>query len=119
MTAQEFAFVGAPQLGGGERVVSLRNAGDQAHELVLAELAPGKTVDDVVKFFQTPPGKGGPPPMILHGGPTIQPGLTATSRFTLEAGKQYAFICTVPDFSDRPPTPHVLKGMYTQAFGAG
>ena len=119
VTAQEFAFLNVPsQLGAGDHVLAMRNAGEQEHELNLAELAPGKTVDDIVAFMQQPPGQGGAPPMTLHGGVLMQPGLSATARFTLEAGKQYAFVCLVPDFSDNPPTPHVVKGMYSQAFTA-
>ena len=122
VTGQEFAFLNAPQLSAGEHVVSFRNAGKQEHELVLAELLPGKTVDDVVAFFRVPPGREpgteGAPPMKLQAGPVIQPGLTAAGRFRVEAGKQYAFICTVPDFSDDPPIQHIVKGMYTQAFTA-
>ncbi len=117
VTAQEFAFLNAPsQLAAGDHVLQMRNAGKQEHEMNLAELAPGKTVEDIVAFMKAPPGQGGPPPMTLHGGIVMQPGLSAATRFTLEAGKQYAFVCMVPDFSDTPPTPHVVKGMYTQAF---
>lgn len=114
VTAQEFAFLNVPQLGAGEHVIEMRNAGKQEHELNLAELAAGKTVADIVEFMKQPPA--GPPPMTLRGGVIMQPGLSATTRFTLEAGKQYAFVCMTPDFSDTPPTPHVVKGMYTQAF---
>ncbi|MDP8957503.1 MAG: hypothetical protein M3N24_11220 [Actinomycetota bacterium] len=118
VTAQEFAFLNVPQLGAGDHVLSMRNAGKQEHEFNLAELAPGKTVQDIVEFMKQPPGQGGAPPMILHGGALMQPGLSATARYTLEPGKQYALVCLVPDFSDTPPTPHVVKGMYTQAFTA-
>jgi hypothetical protein len=118
VTGQEFAFVDAPELGAGDHTVSFSNTGEQEHEMNLIELLPGKQVDDVVEFYSAPPGQGGPPPMIRHGGPLLQPGMTATSRFTLEEGKEYAFICAVPDFSDQPPTPHLVKGMFTESFTA-
>lgn len=119
VTAQEFAFLNVPQLDAGDHVVGMRNTGKQEHEMNLAELAPGKTVDDIVEFMKQPPGQGGAPPMTLHGGVLMQPGLSATARFTLEAGKQYAFVCMVPDFSETPPAPHIVKGMYSQAFTPG
>jgi len=118
VTGQEFAFVDAPELAAGEHSVSFSNTGEQEHELNLIELVAGKSIEDVVEFFRAPPGQGGPPPMVRHGGPLLQPGMTAMSRFTLEEGKEYAFICAVPDFSDSPPMPHLVKGMFTESFTA-
>jgi hypothetical protein len=114
--AQEFEFVDVPDLGPGENSISFTNSGEQEHEINLIELLPGTAIEDVLDFYRTPPGEGGPPPIVAHGGVIAQPGLTATTRFTLEPGKQYAFVCAVPDFTERPPVPHLLKGMYTEPF---
>jgi uncharacterized cupredoxin-like copper-binding protein len=117
VTATEFAFDGIPELGAGEHVVALDNAGEQEHELNLVELAEGKTIDDVIAHYSGPPGQG-EPPMRNLGGPLINPATSqqVLSRFELEAGKSYAFICAVPDFSEQPPTPHVVKGMHSAVF---
>ena len=105
-----------PELSAGEHVLEFQNVGKQEHELNLVELLPNTTVNDVVDFYSAPPGQGGEPPMIRLGGAIAQPGLTAAARFTVEEGKQYAFICAVPDFTESPPIPHIVKGMLSSAF---
>lgn len=118
VVASEFAFDDVPDLTAGEHLVALDNTGEQEHELNLIELAAGKTIDDVIAFYSGPPGAGDPPMRNL-GGPLVNPATSqqVVGRFRLEAGKDYAFICAVPDFSDEPPTPHVVKGMHTSTFG--
>lgn len=117
VTAVEFAFEGVPELEAGEHILALENTGEQEHELNLIELGDGKTIDDVIASYSGPPGQG-ERPMRNLGGPLMSadaPG-TVLGRFQLEAGKEYAFICAVPDFSEQPPTPHIVKGMHSSSF---
>lgn len=119
VTGHDFAFAGVPtDLEAGEMTVEFKNEGEQEHELNLVELEGSATVDDVAEFFLAPPGQGGAPPMRQLGGALIGAGVRApaVTTYRLEAGKRYAFICGVPDFSSEPPTPHVAKGMRSQEF---
>lgn len=117
VVAMEFAFGDIPDLPAGDHLLALENDGEQEHELNLVELGDGATIEDVVDYYSGPPGQGDPPMRNL-GGPLINPATSqpVVGRFRLEAGKEYAFICAVPDFSEQPSKPHVVSGMYSQTF---
>ncbi len=93
-------------------MVGLRNDGKQLHEINLVELAPGKTVDDVVKWYRQP---AGPPPMASLGGVAVKPGEEGVTTLELKSGSTYAFVCAIPDVLG-DFAPHVTKGMVTAPF---
>lgn len=114
VTASDFAFSPPPRLEPGTDVLRLRNEGQQLHEINLVELAPGKTVDDVVAWYGRP---SGPSPMCSLGGVAVKPGEEGTTTLDLTAGTTYAFVCAIPD-TRGDFAPHVAKGMFTQPFTA-
>jgi uncharacterized cupredoxin-like copper-binding protein len=110
VTATDFAFDSTPALKAGANIVGLRNDGRQLHEINLVELAPDKTVDDVVAWYRQP---SGPPPMRSLSGVAVKPGEEGTTTLDLQEGRTYAFICAIPDVLG-DFAPHVTKGMSTQ-----
>ena len=79
--ATDFGLSQVPQLKPGTNVVGLRNDGKQLHGINLVELAPGKTVGDVVKWHRQP---GGPPPMASLGGVAVKPGEEGVTTLELK-----------------------------------
>jgi uncharacterized cupredoxin-like copper-binding protein len=112
VTATDFALTELPGLQPGTNTVRLRNQGKQLHEMNLVELAPGRTVDEVVRWYRSPTG---PPPMTSLGGAAVKPGEEGVSTLELRSGRTYAFICVIPDVLG-DFVPHLFKGMYTPAF---
>lgn len=113
----EFSFRDVPEeFEAGEVDIEFTNEGVEEHELNLAALEPGKTIDDVIAFYEAPPGASGPQPMRTLGGGLIGAGVRepVVATYTFEAGKEYVFVCQVPDFSDGPPVPHAVKGMHSE-----
>lgn len=62
---KDFAFEMPAEVKAGKQTWEIKNAGPQLHEMVIFKLAPGKTMDDVGAFFQSP---AGPPPFEAVGG---------------------------------------------------
>jgi hypothetical protein len=105
----DFAF--DKPLTAGTHTVRVDNAGPQAHELVVAELAPGKSAADFVKWETG--GEKGPLPANrwLGGVAGIDNGKSATFTLTLKPGN-YLVICFWPDAKDGKP--HLVHGMIKQ-----
>jgi uncharacterized cupredoxin-like copper-binding protein len=112
VVATDFGLAQVPHLEAGSNVVALRNDGKQLHEVNLVELAPGKTVDDVVRWYRQP---AGPPPMTSLGGVAVKPGEEGVARMELKRGSTYAFVCAIPDVLG-DFAPHITKGMFTSSF---
>jgi hypothetical protein len=98
----------------GRHVVKVVNQAAQGHELILAQLAPGKTVQDMVHFIEglekgTPTGP--PPGMPYSGIGFMAPGQVNYLTLDLQPG-EYGEICVVPDAKDGKP--HVMHGMVAQ-----
>lgn len=104
----EFAFEGPDTLPAGATTLELDNQGDQVHELAVAQLLDGKTIDDVNALLK----KGIPskPPKWVKSmeGTGAGPGETGTVDLDLEPG-DYVFLCFVPDKESKKP--HVALGM--------
>ena len=82
--------------------------GRQPHELILSELAPGKTSADFAHWIET---QEGPPPVQPYGGATdLPPGGTIVLDVKLEPGRCSA-VCRVRDAVDGQP--HDQHGMTT------
>jgi hypothetical protein len=110
--AFDFALGIAPPFEAGTNSVTLENRGKQIHEIDLVELAPGKTVEDMVAWAAK---LEGPPPGRFLGGPAVRDGLSVTTTFEMRSGTRYALVCIVPD-SLSDGKPHITKGMYTPEF---
>jgi hypothetical protein len=110
MTLRDYAFDLSAPITAGTRTIRVRNAGPQAHEVLIARLAPGATAAQLLAFIEKP--TGGPPPGAPLGGTTGM----ATGRendVTIEFTRgEYAFICFVPD--DKDGKPHLAHGMVRQ-----
>jgi hypothetical protein len=104
----EFAFEGPDTLPAGATTLELDNQGEQVHELAVAQLLDGKTIDDVNALLK----KGVPskPPKWVKSmeGTGAGPGESGTVDLDLEPG-DYVFLCFVPDKESKKP--HVALGM--------
>jgi hypothetical protein len=108
----DYAFAVSGSLSAGTHRLTLENVGPQPHEVVVAQLAPGKTPADIVKWeaggLKTPPPiahfLGGVSPMDANG--------TASFPLTLEKG-DYVLICFVPDKDGRSHAAHGMIQPFT------
>lgn len=109
VTERDFAFDAPATIPAGLRTLEVRNIGAQSHELSLARLDPGYTVQDVLAALQQ--GQEGPPPPWVHKATSIEPqgpGLTQWVTLNLTPGT-YAMLCFMPDVNTG--MPHALEGM--------
>ncbi|HEX3160110.1 MAG TPA: hypothetical protein VHQ45_16435 [Gemmatimonadaceae bacterium] len=109
MTLSDYAFETDVPLTAGKHVIRVETKAAQPHEVVLAELAPGKTVQDLVAWMEK---QEGPPPGKPIGGVAgLMPGTAAVFPVDLAPG-EYAMICFIPDAKDGKP--HFVHGMMKQ-----
>ena len=106
MTLHDYGYTLSAPLAAGHRIIEVRNAGPQGHEVELVRLAPGKTAADVLAWLRDE--QGPPPGEPLGGVSPLAPGSVAWFDADLVAG-QYALICFLPDSADRKP--HYQHGM--------
>ena len=105
-TLFDYGFRLSQPVKAGARTIRVYNAGKQAHEVELIQLAPGATAASVLEWM----GKmeGPPPGKALGGVAGIEPG--ASQSFTADFTKgKYALICFLPDKKDGKP--HFAHGM--------
>lgn len=95
----------------GRHTLNVVNDAAQAHEVVLIELPPGKTVGDFTKWVDKDLMKGPPPGMPIGGMTALAKGRSGVTRVTLKAGR-YGMICFAPDAKDGKP--HFAHGMTTE-----
>jgi hypothetical protein len=106
MTLSDYAFALSKPLRAGRQLVRVRNSASQPHEVVVVQLAPGKTAGDVVAWLAK---QEGPPPGAPMGGTTpMAQGEENIATLDLAPGK-YALLCFVPDARDGKE--HVAHGM--------
>jgi hypothetical protein len=109
MTLDDFSFTLDKPLAAGRRVLRVRNAAAQAHEVFIMQLAPGKTIQDVLAWSAK---MDGPPPGAPLGGTTGIPQNGSNDIvLDLKAGN-YALLCFYPDAKDGKE--HVKHGMFKQ-----
>ncbi len=107
VSAKEFSYTTDFKAKAGEQIITLKNDGTQAHEIVLTEFAPGKGPGDLEAYFKKPDG---PPPATFYGGPAVAKGGEVSWKTpALIAGKSYLFMCLIPDDADG--VVHAAKGM--------
>jgi hypothetical protein len=110
VTTFDYGFKFSKPLTPGHHTIGVASSGKQEHEVELVQLAPGKTVKDVLAWLggdmkTPPPGKP------MGGVVGILPGQHATFDADLTAG-DWGVICFVPDIKDGKP--HFMHGMVTQ-----
>ena len=107
----DYDFVLSQPLTAGKHVVRVENAGAQAHEIVIAALAPGKTLADFVAWEKG--GEKGPLPTgeWVGGVTTLDVGGHSQFATTFKPGS-YLLLCFWPDAKDGQP--HILHGMAKQ-----
>jgi hypothetical protein len=107
----EYDFQLSQPLTAGRHVVRVDNAGAQAHEIVIAALAPGKTLRDFIAWEAG--GEKGPLPTgeWLGGVTTLDVGGHGEFATTFKPGS-YLLLCFWPDAKDGKP--HIMHGMAKQ-----
>lgn len=108
----DYAFGLSTPITKGHHVIAVQNDAAQAHEVVVVQLAPGKTIADVAKWVDKDLMKGDPPGKPIGGMAGIAKGQSATFPMDFAPGN-YGIICFAPDAKDGKP--HSQHGM-TQAF---
>lgn len=106
----DFAFDFPSTVAAGTRTIRVANRSmSEPHEIILARLGTGKTVDDLAGWIDN---MDGPPPAEFMGGvAAIDPGESAVFTADLTPG-EYALIC--PLRKGEGDTPHHLRGMLRQ-----
>lgn len=109
VSAHDYTWDGLETLKAGDQTVKFVNTGKENHEAAMFELAPGKTIDDLKKFFTATGPPTGPPPFIGLPGISgeVPVGQDATVKLTLKPATTYAVFC----FVGNAKGPHFLQGM--------
>lgn len=106
----EYAFTTTTDITAGTHTVRIVNRGSQPHELLLARLDSGVTVEQLIRWVDG--GMHGRPPGVPLGGTSgMVPGAHADLTFDFTPG-DYAFICFFPDANDG--REHAQHGMFKQ-----
>ncbi len=116
ISGNEYAFTAPDTIAPGMTRMTLSNTGAQMHQVVLAQLADGKTLEDLMAFMQANPTSDPDFVTWVGGVGAIAPGQSASSVQDLAAGT-YVLLCFVGDIGD--PTPHIAKGMSKTLVVAG
>lgn len=91
----------------GDVAFQVRNDGQQPHEMAIAKLPEGLSLEEVLQS-EDPEALGVEFPAFFF---PIEPGTEATwTVLDLEPGR-YGYACFVPDANDPEGTPHAFKGM--------
>ena len=109
LTLSDYTFTLSKPLVAGRQLIKVENVAGQPHEVVLVQLAPGKTIEDVGKWVMDM--KGPPPGKPIGGIPAFRAGKNTFFDATLEPG-DYGMICFIPDAKDGKP--HFTHGMAKQ-----
>jgi len=113
ITMSDFTFEMPATLPAGRNLYRVVNQGPQTHEWNVVQLAPGKTMEDVKAFFDSPPSgpPPGPPPGKPIGGMNgLGKGLSGIAVLDLKPGA-YAAMCLIPDQSRPHGDTHLHLGM--------
>lgn len=109
MVLDDYRFTLDQPLTAGKHVIRVENNAEQPHEVVLVQLAPGKTPHDVVAWIEKP--EGPPPGKPLGGVAGMVKGTVVNFPVDLAPG-DYGFLCFLPDAKDK--APHFVHGMVQQ-----
>jgi uncharacterized cupredoxin-like copper-binding protein len=104
----DYSFTLDKPLAAGHRVLKVVNDAQQPHELVMVQLAPGKTIADLGNWVDKDMMKGPPPGRPVGGMSGMDNGRSGSFPVDLKPGK-YGLICFVPDAKDGKS--HFAHGM--------
>ena len=107
----DYKFNFSTPLTAGHHVINVVNDGPQAHEIVIVELPPGKTIGDVTKWVAKDLMKGTPPGKPIGGMAALAKGRSGIFPIDLKRGR-YGLICFVPDVKDGKE--HAEHGMTSE-----
>ncbi len=107
----DYDFQLSQSLTAGKHLVRVENAGAQGHEIVIAALAPGKTLQDFIAWEAGGEKGALPTGQWLGGVTTIDAGAHSQFTTTLASGN-YLLLCFWPDAKDGKP--HLMHGMAKQ-----
>jgi hypothetical protein len=106
----DYGFQLSQPITAGPHMLRVTDRAQQPHEVVIWQLAPGKTADDVKAWFVAK--MQGPPPARPMGGTVaLSTGEENVVPLNLPPG-QYALVCFVADAKDG--APHLMHGMLRQ-----
>ena len=105
---KDYAFDVTGNLTAGAHTVRIVNDGPQAHEMLIARMAPKKKAADLVSWVETTKMRGMPPAKPVGGTTALGPGASETIVVTFAAGN-YGLFCFVSDAKDGKD--HVEHGM--------
>jgi len=106
----DYGFQLSQPLTAGPHMLRVTDRAQQPHEVVIWQLAPGKTADDLKAWFAA--SMQGPPPARPMGGTVaLSAGEENIVPLNLPPG-EYALACLVPDAKDG--APHLMHGMLRQ-----
>jgi len=107
----DYDFQLSQPLTAGRHVVRVENTGAQVHEIVIAALAPGKTLQDFIAWEQG--GEKGPLPTGEWLGGVTNLDVGGHSQFATNFPPgSYLLLCFWPDVKDGKP--HIMHGMARQ-----
>lgn len=104
----DYTFTIDKPLAAGHHVLNVTNDAAQAHEVVLVELPPGKTISDMGNWVEKSLMKGPPPGKPVGGMALLGKGRSGSFPIDLKPGR-YGMICFVPDAKDGKS--HFVHGM--------
>src|SRR5215204_2797753 len=94
MTLSDYAFTLSKPLVAGKQMIKVENSATQAHEVVLIQLQPGKTIEEFGKWVFAM--KGPPPGKPIGGIPGFVAGKNTYFEANLAPG-DYGMICFISD----------------------
>jgi plastocyanin len=94
MTLYDYGFRMDRPITAGRRTIRFENTAVQSHEVVFVRLAPGRTVQDFLRFLRNP--AGAPPGKPIGGITNIARGEVNLAEIEFEAG-DYGLLCFTPD----------------------
>ena len=104
----DYTFMIDKPLAAGHHVLNVTNDAEQAHEIVLVQLAPGKTIADMGDWVEKTMMKGPPPGKPMGGMAPLSKGRSGSFPIDLTPGR-YGMICFMPDAKDAKT--HFVHGM--------
>jgi hypothetical protein len=104
----DFSFDGVDSLPPGRQTITVRNDGTQPHEVIIARLADGVTVDAIGAAIRDETSLPAEPWFAVGGSAAIAPGTEIQLDIDLPAG-DYAFFCVWSDDATRKQ--HLQLGM--------
>ena len=110
VTLVDYSFRLSSPIRAGTRTLRVYNAARQDHEVQLVQLAPGKTLADLMAWLSKM--EGPPPGKALGGVAGMSPGVSESFTADFSSGSKYVLICFVSDAKDGKP--HFAHGMSQQ-----